>query len=54
MGFEQVMQAVASIGFPAAMCFYVMHVTGQKIDKLNDTVAELTKVVATLTAKEDK
>ena len=51
MNFEQMMQAIASIGFPAAMCFYTMHVTGQKVDKLTDTVNELTKVVAKLTAK---
>lgn len=51
MDINVLLQAVASIGLPGAMCFYVMHVTGQKIDKLNDAVVELTKVVATLTAK---
>lgn len=51
MDFEQMMQAIASIGFPAAMCFYTMHVTGAKVDKLTDTVNELTKVVAALTGR---
>ena len=53
MSFDQVMQAVASIGFPAAMCFYTMHVMQAKIEKLTETVAQLTTVVATLTKKVD-
>ena len=53
MTFDQVMGAIASIGFPCAMCFYTMHVMQAKIEKLTDTVAELTKVVATLTKKVD-
>lgn len=42
------MTAIGSIGFPAAMCFYVMHTTNAKIEELTKTVANLTTVIAKL------
>lgn len=54
---DQYVQAISTIGFPAAMCFYFMNRTEKTLDVLRTSVEQNTlvtqKLVLMLTNKKD-
>ncbi|MFM9279273.1 hypothetical protein [Paenibacillus jiagnxiensis] len=50
MEIEEVVSLVANVGFPVALCFillrYVLDTIGEKLDKLDESLNNLTKVIS--------
>lgn len=51
---EQFLQAISTVGFPAAMCFYFMTRTEKTLDALRATVEQNTIVTRELIVKLSK
>lgn len=48
MQFNEIIQAISTVGFPILMCIYVYYQDNLKIDKLNDTINKNTETLKEL------
>ncbi len=52
MSAEEILKAVAGVGFPAAVAVYLLIVFGNKLDKLTEAVNSLTHFIEGLERRE--
>lgn len=48
---EVLLEWVGTYGIQSVLCFYVLMVTNTKIDKMTDTIAELSKAISNMEVK---